>query len=87
MYEREDSEDVEHRLQTIFDMMKTEDVHLEIKYGHTLGYKHTAIFPIISSTTIDFVTQTIVGKAVAVMLPLLQQRTTRFNSKIIDSLS
>lgn len=41
MYEREDSEDVEHRLQTIFDMMKTEDVHLEIKYGHTLGYKHS----------------------------------------------
>ncbi len=41
IYEKEDSEEVEFRLQTIFDIMKTEDVQLKIKYGHNLPYKHS----------------------------------------------
>jgi len=41
IYERPDSEDLEYRLRTIFDIMKTQDVYLEVNYSHNLPYKHS----------------------------------------------
>ena len=43
IYEKEDSEDLELRIKTIFDLMKTEDVHLEVTYNYPLSYKHSLL--------------------------------------------